>query len=154
VECALDFGLTKRCNCPQRLWTKGCPHSWHYAFKWKRERFRSALDDVLRRHVDSKTEALREVEKIYDAVRAGAFGVKPAAQTLGELGDIYFEKSGYLVDSSNRIAAVEFHHGSPPPTSFLYGTGSTASACSTRRWKSLPRDRDVRRLNRNVNSSR
>ena len=62
--------------------------------------------------------------------------------------------SGYLVDSSNRIAAAEFHHGSPPPTSFLYGTGSTASACSTRRWKSLPRDRDVRRLNRNVNSSR
>jgi hypothetical protein len=27
-----------------------------------------------------------------------------------------------------------------------HGTGSTASACSTRRWKSLPRDRDVRQL--------
>src|SRR5258708_6089133 len=86
--CMLDFGLTKRCNCPQRLWTKGCPHSWHYAFKWKRERFRSALDDVLRRHVDSKTEALREVEKIYDAVRAGALGAKPAAQTRGAHGPI------------------------------------------------------------------
>jgi hypothetical protein len=62
--------------------------------------------------------------------------------------------SGYLVDSSNWIAVLEFHQGSPRPTSFLYGTGSTASACPTRRWKSLPRDRDVRRLKRNVNSSR
>ena len=36
----------------------------------------------------------------------------------------------------------------------LYGAGPTAAACSARRRKSFPRLRDVRRLKRNVNSSR
>src|SRR5215468_10599189 len=52
-----------------------------------------ALDDVLRRHVGGKTEALKEVEKIYDAVRNGTFGRGAAdALTLRELGDRYFSK--------------------------------------------------------------
>ena len=56
------FGLMKRCGCPRRALTNGCPHSWHYKFKWKGKRFRAALDDVLDRHVSGKSEALREVE--------------------------------------------------------------------------------------------
>jgi hypothetical protein len=75
------------------MWTKGCRHSWHYIFKWKGRRYRAALDDELRRHVNGKTEALKEVEKIYDAVREGTFG-RESAETLAlrQLGDRYFKK--------------------------------------------------------------
>jgi integrase len=87
------FGLSKRCRCPRRMWTKGCRHSWHYIFKWKGRRYRAALDDELRRHVNGKTEALKEVEKIYDAVRDGTFGRESAETlTLRQLGDRYFKK--------------------------------------------------------------
>ena len=41
-----------------------------------------------------------------------------------------------------------------PPTIDLAGTGSMAIACWTRRKNSLPRDLEVWRLKRNVNSSR
>jgi hypothetical protein len=87
------FGLSKRCRCPRRMWTKGCRHSWYYIFKWKGRRYRAALDDELRRHVGGKTEALKEVEKIYDAVRDGTFGRESAKTlTLRQLGDRYFKK--------------------------------------------------------------
>src|SRR3989442_8643260 len=82
------FGLTKRCRCPRRAWTNGCPRSWHYKFKWKGRRYRAALDDVLHHHVSGKSEALREVEKIYDSVRDGTFGRESAATlTLRQLGE-------------------------------------------------------------------
>src|SRR5438046_1423863 len=102
------FGLRKRCRCPRRAWTNGCPHSWHYKFKWNGRRFRAALDDVLGRHVGGKTEALKEVEKIYDAVRDGSFGRESAATlTLRELGDRYFRtyvspKSGRTLGRNER----------------------------------------------------
>jgi integrase len=87
------FGLTKRCRCPRRAWANECPHSWHYKFKWNGRRFRAALDDVLRRHGGGKTEALKEVEKIYDAVRNGTFGREAAeALTLRKLGERYVSK--------------------------------------------------------------
>jgi integrase len=86
------FGLTKRCRCPRRAWTNGCPHSWHYKFKWKGRRYRAAIDDVLDRHVSGKSEALEEVEKIYDAVRDGTFGRESAATlSLRQLGERYFK---------------------------------------------------------------
>lgn len=95
------FGLTKRCRCPRRAWMNGCPHSWHYKFKWKGRRFRAALDDVLRRHVGGKTEAVKEVEKIYDAVRDGTFGRESAETlTLRQLGDRYFKR--YVSTKSGR----------------------------------------------------
>ena len=75
------FGLTKRCGCPRRAWTNGCPHSWHYKFKWRGRRFRAALDDVLHRHVGGKAQALKEVAKVYEAVRDGTFG-RESAETL------------------------------------------------------------------------
>jgi hypothetical protein len=87
------FGLSKRCRCPRRMWTRGCRHSWHYIFKWKSRRYRAALDDELRRHVGGKADALKEVEKIYDAVRDGTFG-RESAETLAlrQFGDRYFKK--------------------------------------------------------------
>ena len=39
-------------------------------------------------------------------------------------------------------------------TRLLYGAGLVATACCARRWNSSPRAPDLRRLNRNVNSSR
>ena len=87
------FGLTKRCRCPRRAWTNGCPHSWHYKFEWQGRRFRATLDDVLRRHVSGKIEAWKEVEQIYAAVRDGTFGHDSAgALTLRQLGERYFNK--------------------------------------------------------------
>src|ERR1039458_7773372 len=41
-----------------------------------------------------------------------------------------------------------------PPTMFLYGDGWWTTACCSKRKNSLPRDREVRRLNRKVNSSK
>ena len=93
------FGLTKRCGCPRRAWTTGCPHTWHYAFQWKRRRYRGTLDDVLGRHIAGKTEALKEVEKIYDDVRdeksgktwydltSQAFTVFLPVKSVGVMGD-------------------------------------------------------------------
>jgi hypothetical protein len=86
------FGLSKRCRCPRRAWTTGCPHTWHYAFQWKRRRYRGTLDDVLGRHIAGKTEALKEVEKIYDDVRDETPGKKAGRLTLRQLGDTYFDK--------------------------------------------------------------
>ena len=95
------FGLRKRCRCPRRMWTKGCHHGWHYRFKWRGHDYRDSLDRVLGRHVDSKTDALREVEDIYDSVREGRFGIKPAAPlTLRQVGEIYFQK--YLSPKTGR----------------------------------------------------
>ena len=61
-------------------------------FKWKGRRYRGALDDVLRRHVSGKSEALREIENIYYAVRDGTFGRESAATLrLRQLGERYFK---------------------------------------------------------------
>jgi integrase len=86
------FGLSKRCRCPRRAWTTGCPHTWHYAFQWKLRRYRGTLDDVLGRHIAGKTEALKEVEKIYDDVRDERAGKKSGRLTLRQLGETYFDK--------------------------------------------------------------
>ena len=86
------FGLTKRCGCQRRAWTDGCPHTWHYAFQWKRRRYRGALDDELGRHIGGKTEALKEVEKIFDSVRDGVFGRSAGKLTLRQLGETYFAR--------------------------------------------------------------
>ena len=51
--------------------------------------------------MDGKTEALKEVEKIYDAVRDGTFGPESAGPlTLGQLGERYFKK--YVSPKSGR----------------------------------------------------
>ena len=64
-------------------------------------------------------------------------------------------RDGYLLDSGNHYRLWFQKGGSGEGlTRDLYGTGGTATACSRSRKKSLPRLRDLRRLKRNVNSSR
>ena len=133
------FGLTKRCGCPRRAWTNGCPHSWHYKFKWKGRRYRAALDDVLDRHVSGKSEALEEVEKIYDAVRDGTFGRESAATlTLRQLGERYFKAyvsptTGRLLGRNERyrwnVMIQTKVHGRP-----LSGFASCASSSANGGW--------------------
>ena len=55
-----------------------CPHPWHFSFRWKGQDYRFSLDRYLGKHVESRTEAEGEAEKIRLAIRAGKFGV-PAA---------------------------------------------------------------------------
>src|ERR1700680_524218 len=111
-----DFRLTKRCSCPRRLWTKGCHHGWHYRFKWHGHDYRDSVDTVLGRHVDSKTEAMHEVEKIFDSVREGRFGIKPTAPlTLRQVGEVYFQKIRVAEDRQaarpERTGSVESDDG-------------------------------------------
>jgi hypothetical protein len=103
-----------------------CPHSWHYKFKWKGRRYRAALDDVLHRHVSGKPEALKEVERIYDAIRDGTLGRESAATlTLRRLGERYFKayvspKTGRPLGRNERYrwnVMIETKvHGRPPGT--------------------------------------
>jgi len=60
----------------------------------------------LHRHVSGKSEALREVEKIYDAVRDGTFGRESAATlTLRLLGERYFK--AYVSPKTGRPLGTE-----------------------------------------------
>jgi hypothetical protein len=68
---------------------------------WKGQRYRDAVDNVMSRHVDGKSEALQEVERIYDGVREGRFDIKPAdPPTVRQLGEVYFDK--YLSPQTGR----------------------------------------------------
>ena len=66
-----------------------------------------------------------------------------------------FVRQGYSIDSGYPNLLC-FLLGRPriPLAIASYGAGSTATACWSRRKNSLPRYRDVRRLKRNVNSSK
>jgi len=68
---------------------------------WKGQRYRDAVDNVMSRHVEGKSEALREVERIFAAVREGRFVIKPAdPPTVRQLGEVYFDK--YLSPKTGR----------------------------------------------------
>jgi hypothetical protein len=70
-------GLRKRCRCKRRDWPK-CPHGWHMNFKLKGgPAYRLSLDKEIGRHVDSKTEAVAEAERIRTAIRNGWFRQAP-----------------------------------------------------------------------------
>jgi hypothetical protein len=70
-------GLRKRCECPRKVWPK-CPHSWFLNFKPKGgPHYRLSLDQELDRHIDSKTEAIAEAERIRTAIRNGTFPKTP-----------------------------------------------------------------------------
>jgi integrase len=76
-------GLRKGCDCPRRAWAK-CRHPWHFNFKPRGGKdYRLSLDRYLGRHVDSKSEAEAEAEKIRTAIREGRFGT--AAPVLDQL---------------------------------------------------------------------
>jgi integrase len=87
-------GLRKLCDCARSTWPK-CRHPWHLNYTFKGTVYRLSLDRDLGRHVDSKTEAEREAERIRGAIRAGTFRADvPALErlTLGALLDLYRDR--------------------------------------------------------------
>ncbi|MEZ5290150.1 MAG: site-specific integrase [Vicinamibacterales bacterium] len=75
-------GLRKRCDCDRRNWSK-CKHAWYFNFKWRGTHYRISLDRHLGRHVDSRSLAEDEAERIRVAIKAGTFGATlPARDTL------------------------------------------------------------------------
>lgn len=105
-------GLRKVCGCPRRQWAK-CPHAWHVNYKPRigpsaGQPFRFSLDKHLGRHVDSKTKAEEEAEKIRIAIREGKFG-RPAPRddmTLRQLADTYLERYVRVERASREQAFV------------------------------------------------
>ena len=63
-----NHGLRKRCGCPRAKWLK-CPHGWHFNFRWKGVNHRLSLDRECGRHIESKTQAQQEAERLRLAIR-------------------------------------------------------------------------------------
>jgi integrase len=53
-------------------WPK-CPHPWHVNFKFKGKHHRLSLDKEFGRHIESKTDAKAEAERIRAEIRSGGF---------------------------------------------------------------------------------
>lgn len=89
----MNHGLRKRCDCERRAWPK-CRHSWHLNFKWEGRHYRISIDKHVGQHVDSKTAATEEAERIRQAIRAGTFGraAPVASMTLRRLAALYLER--------------------------------------------------------------
>ena len=74
------------------------PHGWHFNFSWKGVSYRVSLDRECGRHIDSKTEADTEADRIRGEIRAGRFqngATQPPADhsvTVAELGTIFLER--------------------------------------------------------------
>lgn len=97
-------GLRKLCDCARRSWAK-CPHSWYFNFKPKGgPAYRFAVDAEAGTHVDSKSKAEALADVWRSQIRAGEFRRKtapapapaepPAALTLAQFGERYFERRG------------------------------------------------------------
>jgi integrase len=68
-----NHGLRKRCRCKRKDWAK-CPHGWHLNYKPKGgSQYRLSLDREAGRHIDSKTAAIEEAERIRITIRNGTF---------------------------------------------------------------------------------
>src|SRR5213594_3167998 len=66
-------GVRKRCDCKRKDWPK-CPHSWYFNFKARNgPHYRLSLDREVGRHIDSKSTAIAEAERIRTAIRNGVF---------------------------------------------------------------------------------
>jgi len=110
-------GLRKICTCARRTWSK-CAHSWYLNFKPRGGKaYRLSLDKYLGKHIDSKTKAEIEAEKIRTAIRAGGFGQPAPRQemTLRQIADTYLER---YVAVERAATAVAF-------------TGALATICRT-----------------------
>jgi len=95
-------GLSKRCGCTPRQWTK-CAHPWHFAFchgkdaAGKKVRHRVSLHRVADRSVGdvmSRTEAEALADRIRTDVRAGVFAIpevsnQAAEPTLADVAERY-----------------------------------------------------------------
>jgi integrase len=101
-------GLRKICGCPRRGWAK-CSHAWHFSFMWKGAPYRFSLDKQLERHMDSRTAAATEAERIRIEIKEGRFGqVAPReSMTLRQLADTYLER---YVDVERPATAQGFRY--------------------------------------------
>ena len=93
-----NHGLRKRCNCPRSRWPK-CQHGWHFNFRWKGVNHRLSLDRECGRHIDSKTAAQQEAERVRLAIREGRLplGANPARTeelTFRQFADVWQERKG------------------------------------------------------------
>ena len=90
-------GVRKICGCRPGNWPR-CAHPWHINFKHGGHHYRLSLDKELGRHVEGKTEARAEAERIRGDIRGGRFHTQGAAQspdaatTIEQLGHVYFAK--------------------------------------------------------------
>jgi len=76
-----NHGLRKRCVCNRKDWPK-CSHSWYLNYKPKGgPQYRLSLDREAGRHIDGKTVAVEEAERIRIAIRNGTFRTAPARAT-------------------------------------------------------------------------
>lgn len=106
-----NHGLFKICGCLWQTWPK-CAHAWHVSFMWKGKDHRYSLDVLLGRHVDSKTEAKTEAERLRTAIRAGEFGqpAPRAEMTFRQLADTYLERYVHVERGATEDAFVGALH--------------------------------------------
>ena len=89
-----NYGLRKRCRCHRTKWPK-CPHGWHFNFSWKGVSHRLSLDRECGRHIDSKTEAETEADRLRGKIRNGVFGtVVVRALSFRQFADVWRERRG------------------------------------------------------------
>ena len=79
-----NHGIRKRCGCPRPKWPK-CKHGWHFNFSWKGVTHRLSLDRECGRHIESKTEAQREADRLRSEIRNGDFRSTTATSSESEL---------------------------------------------------------------------
>ena len=122
-------GLRKVCSCLRRQWSK-CRHGWYFNFKPPGgPSYRFSLDRHIGRHLDSKSEAEREAEKIRIEIRDGRFG-RPTPtneMTLRQLADVYLERYVRVEHADPQEYVYKFNAicqtQLPHPTGGLYPFG-------------------------------
>ena len=77
-------GLRKRCGCLPKKWSK-CTHTWHFNFQWKGANYRLSLDRECGRHIETKTEAEAQADRLRLAIREGRHGDPGGPTSLDEL---------------------------------------------------------------------
>ena len=79
-------GLTKRCGCPCRVWTK-CEHPWHSFLQWQNREYRYQLCTVAgkpRGYVMGKTEAQAVFAEMSTQIRKGTFSHPKHGRTVAD----------------------------------------------------------------------
>ena len=93
-----NCGLRKRCGCPRQKWSK-CRHGWHFNFSWEGVSYRLSLNRVCGRHIDSKTEATQQADRLRQSIRDGTFNTQstpistPAAVTVEDMAALFVERA-------------------------------------------------------------
>jgi integrase len=115
-------GLRKLCECRKDAWS-ACKHPWHFNFKWKDTHYRLSLDKHLGKHVDSRSAAETEAERLRLAIKDGTFNVvAPVVEslTLRQLLDLYDER--YLQTLASRDS-LTYSRGKIVALSLAFPTG-------------------------------